>query len=91
MTKSFLDSGPNSHLPSQVQVPIVGEIENFAIRPPSDSGAHKFVYVRDQRPDQALIFRIMDTRIDEGAAKRSCGVARTYTTRHQNSLSIAGI
>ncbi|KAK4493829.1 hypothetical protein PRZ48_015014 [Zasmidium cellare] len=61
----------------KVQVPNVGEIENFSIRPPKVTGAHEFVYVREQRPNQALIFRIMDTRIDQGAAKRSCGVAHT--------------
>lgn len=73
----------------KVQVPNVGEIENFSIRPPAVEGAHKFVYVREQRPDQALIFRIMDSRIDEAATKRSCGVARTYIASLQISRPVS--
>jgi hypothetical protein len=56
----------------------VGEIENFAIRPPKIKDAHKFVYLRDQQPHEALIFRIYDQRIDGSLGnKRNHGVAHT--------------
>lgn len=62
----------------KVQVPHMGDIYNFAIRPPREEGRHGFVYVREQRPDQALIFRIFDSRIDDKEGqKRSHGVAHT--------------
>lgn len=59
-------------------MPNVGEIENFSVRPPNVVGAHSFVYVREQRPDQALIFRIYDGRVDGvQQGKRSYGVAHS--------------
>lgn len=60
---------------TKITVPNVGEIENFSLRPPKEEGRHSFVYVREQRPEQALVFRIYDGRIDgvEGG-KRSYGV-----------------
>lgn len=61
---------------TKVTVPNVGEIENFSIRPPREEGAHEFVYVRGQRPEQALVFRIYDGRVD-GQGKRSNGVAHS--------------
>lgn len=63
---------------TKVTVPNVNEIENFSVRPPRDEGAHSFVYVRDQRPEQALVFRIYDGRIDGVVhGKRSHGVAHS--------------
>lgn len=62
----------------KVIVPNVGEIENLSIRPPRDKDAHGFVYVREQEPEQALVFRIFDDRIDGVVGdKRSHGVAHT--------------
>ncbi|KAK4542700.1 hypothetical protein LTR36_006272 [Oleoguttula mirabilis] len=62
----------------KVTVPNVGEIENFVIRPPIEEGRHSFVYVRHQRPEQALVFRIYDGRVDGVVGeKRSHGVAHT--------------
>lgn len=68
-----------------VTVPTVGEIENFAIRAPKDEGKHEFVYLRGQQPDEALVFRIFDSRVDGGLpgsekeshGKRSHGVAHS--------------
>ncbi|KAK5118549.1 hypothetical protein LTR85_008014 [Meristemomyces frigidus] len=62
----------------KVQVPNVGDIENYATRAPTEAGRHSFVYVRHQRPEQALVFRIYDGRIDGVTGdKRSHGVAHT--------------
>ena len=61
-----------------MQVPNMGEIENFSLRPPRIARAHDFVYVKDQRPDQALLFRIFDSRLDlVSSTKRSHGVPHT--------------
>jgi len=69
----------------KVTVPKVGEIENFAIRPPTDKDRHAFVYLREQQPSEVYLFRIFDTRLDGGLdgsdvvedGKRSHGVAHT--------------
>ncbi|KAF2092394.1 hypothetical protein NA57DRAFT_8478, partial [Rhizodiscina lignyota] len=69
----------------KVTVPNVGEIENFAIRPPKEDGNHAFAYLRGQEPHEAYVFRIFDTRLDGGIdgksvvgdGKRSHGVAHT--------------
>jgi hypothetical protein len=70
----------------KVTVLNVGEIENFAIRSPKEEekDRHHFVYVREQRPEQALVFRIFDSRLDCGidgtggnGGKGSHGVAHT--------------
>ena len=62
----------------KVQVPNVGEIENFAIRPPKGGREHGWFYLRGQQPDEALVFRIYDSRIDGFMEKkRSHGVAHT--------------
>ena len=56
----------------------VGEIQNISLKPPAPGRQHDFVYVREQRPDQALVFRIFDSRIDTAESKkRSHGVAHT--------------
>lgn len=61
-----------------VFVPNVGEIQNLSVRPPKESREHDFVYVREQQPEQALVFRIYDGRIDGvEERKRSHGVAHT--------------
>lgn len=63
---------------TKVTVPNVGEIENYSVREPKHDGAHSFVYVRGQLPEQALIFRIYDGRIDGiEHGKRSHGVAHS--------------
>jgi len=68
----------------KVTVLNVGEIENFAVRPPRGGRRHEFMYLRGQSPDEALVFRISDTRVDGAVdgkdvreAKRSHGVAHT--------------
>lgn len=62
----------------KVQVPNVADIENYAVRTPKEAGRHSFAYLRHQRPEQALVFRIYDGRIDGVAGeKRSHGVAHT--------------
>lgn len=62
----------------KVTVPNVGEIENFAVRPPREEGAHGFVYLRGMRESEAYVFRIYDGRVDDmGGKKRSHGVAHT--------------
>lgn len=69
----------------KVTVPNVGEIQNFAIRPPKDEGQHTFFYLRCQEPHEPYVFRIYDSRLDGGidgsevaeGAKRSYGVPHT--------------
>lgn len=62
----------------KVTVKNVGEIENFAIRPPKEEGVHSFSYLRGQQPNEALVFRIYDQRVDGVVgSKRSHGVAHT--------------
>lgn len=61
----------------KVTVPKVGEIENFSLRPPR-KGSHGFVYLRGQKPEEVLVFRIYDQRVDGVMGdKRSHGVAHT--------------
>ena len=62
----------------KVTVPKVGEIENFSVRAPQTEGSHSFVYLRRQEPQEALVFRIYNSRVDgvEGN-QRSHGVAHT--------------
>ncbi|KAK3070745.1 hypothetical protein LTR53_009915 [Teratosphaeriaceae sp. CCFEE 6253] len=63
---------------TKVCVPNLGEIENISLRAPRDAGRHGFVYVREQRLDQALVFRIFDSRIDGVVGDRkSHGVAHS--------------
>jgi hypothetical protein len=63
---------------TKVCVPVMGDIENISLRAPEAGRTHDFVYVRGQTPDQALIFRIYDNRIDGVVgSKRSYGVAHT--------------
>ncbi|KAK0880555.1 hypothetical protein LTR87_005677 [Friedmanniomyces endolithicus] len=63
---------------TKVCVPNMGEIENISLRAPKDGRKHDFVYVREQRPDQALVFRIFDSRIDGVVdGKFSHGVAHS--------------
>lgn len=55
----------------------VGEIKNFAVRPPREAGRHGFVYLRGQRPHEALAVRMSDTRVDGGVGgKGTRGVKR---------------
>lgn len=70
----------------KVTVPNVGEIENFAVRPPAEGrGAHRFGYLRDMGVEEAYVFRIYDGRVDDDGGgeregrgrKRSHGVAHT--------------
>lgn len=49
----------------KVVVPAVGEIENISVRAPEVEGGHGFVYLREQRADEVLLFRITDSRIDD--------------------------
>ncbi|KAK0920868.1 hypothetical protein LTR91_008564 [Friedmanniomyces endolithicus] len=63
---------------TKVCVPKMGEIENISLRAPKDGRKHDFVYVGSQRPDQALVFRIFDSRIDGVVdGKFSHGVAHS--------------
>jgi len=63
---------------TKVCVPNMGEIENISLKAPKDGREHRFVYVRGQRPDQALVFRIFDSRIDGVVdGKFSHGVAHS--------------
>ena len=65
------------HLTS-VCVPNMGEIQNISLRVPKAGREHSFMYVKEQRPDQALIFRIFDSRIDGVVGdKKSHGVAHS--------------
>jgi hypothetical protein len=62
----------------KVTVPKVGEIENFSVRAPQIEDSHSFVYLRGQEPEEALVFRIYDSRVDGVKGdKRSHGVAHT--------------
>lgn len=64
--------------PGAVTVPNMGEIENYAIRPPVQEGKHKFHYLKGQSESEALVFRIYDSR-DEGedGKLKQFGVAHT--------------
>lgn len=57
-----------------VTVPNMGEIENFSVRAPpeGEEGRHGFWFLRGQKVEEALVFRIFDGR-DEGLK----GVAHT--------------
>lgn len=52
----------------RVTVPNVGEIENFAILPPKDGeeGRHEWHFLKGQREDEALVFKIYDSRDSRG-------------------------
>jgi hypothetical protein len=61
-----------------VSVPNVGEIENYSIKPPSVRGRHAWHFLKHQRPDEALVFKIFEERDEDadGSLKRF-GVAHT--------------
>ncbi|KAF2773168.1 hypothetical protein EJ03DRAFT_253273, partial [Teratosphaeria nubilosa] len=73
--------------PGKIMVLDIGEIENFAVRAPKagEEGRHEFVYLRGQEPEEVLVFRIFDSRLDGGVhgergvegGKRIHGVAHT--------------
>jgi hypothetical protein len=65
-------------VPGAVTVPNVGEIENFSIRAPRVEGRHQWHFLKDQKPDEALVFKIFDERDEdaEGNLQRF-GVAHT--------------
>jgi len=52
----------------RVTVPNVGEIENFAILPPlqDEEGRHEWHFLKGQREDEALVFKIYDSRDSRG-------------------------
>lgn len=52
----------------RVTVPNVGEIENFAILPPpiGEEGRHEWFFLKGQREDEALVFKIYDSRDSRG-------------------------
>lgn len=52
----------------RVTVPNVGEIENFAILPPKEGeeGRHEWHFLKGQREDEALVFKIYDSRDSRG-------------------------
>ncbi|QDS71124.1 hypothetical protein FKW77_009778 [Venturia effusa] len=51
-----------------VTVPNVGEIENFAIRAPpvGEEGRHEWCFLKGQQVDEALVFKIFDSRDSRG-------------------------
>jgi hypothetical protein len=64
--------------PGAVTVPNVGEIENYAIRPPAEEGRHRWHFLKGQTEEEALVFRIFDSRWDGGDGReRWHGVAHT--------------
>lgn len=52
----------------RVTVPNVGEIENFAVLPPvtEEEGRHEWHFLKGQREDEALVFKIYDSRDSRG-------------------------
>lgn len=61
-----------------VTVPAIGDIENYSIRAPVEEGRHQFWFQEGQRPDEALVFRIVDTRYaGDVHGSRRFGVAHT--------------
>lgn len=52
----------------RVTVPNVGEIENFAIFPPKEGaeGRHQWHFLKGQRADEAIVFKIYDSRDSRG-------------------------
>jgi len=64
----------------RVTVPNVGEIENFAILPPGEGeeGRHEWCFLKGQRQDEALVFKIFDSRdVVEGTEEK--GLEREET------------
>jgi len=43
----------------------IGYIENYSTRAPAQEGGYRFWFQDGQKPDEALVFRIVDTRYAE--------------------------